>query len=181
MWEDGPEAGGWIADLLGPFGPTVAGAVPRGHPAHAIVPVPRPDDTQEDPGYVPTLEALIDVLAPFARQQHVHCAMWEGWAWWHQPIAGERVEQPGVRPLELPYRAYHVWRGPLESVTAFRHHPHNPPSLIWPEDRSWFVGIPIYSNDIAVAGSGELIDAMSTAPLPGMRRAARGDVLDIDD
>lgn len=224
MWEDGPQAGGWIADLLGPFGPTVADAVPLGHPAHAVVPVPvaLPDDPQEDSGYVPTIEALIRVLASFTRQQQVHCAMWEGWSWFYpsgsdprtapgmvakvlwlggyepsqeerdralaearEAMAAERVEQPDVRPLELPYRTYYVWRGPLESITAFPHHPHNPPSLIWPEDRSWFVGIPIYSNEIAIGGSDALIDALidalSAAPGLETRRATRSDVLDIDD
>ena len=220
MWEDGPDAGGWIADLLGPFGPTVADAVPLGYRAHAIVPVPvpPPDDPQEHPGYVPTIEALIGVLASFTPRQHVHCAMWEGWSWWYpsgadprtapgmaarvvwpsgdepsqeerdraraearEAMAAERVEQPNVRGLELPYRTYYVWRGPLESITAFRHHPHNPPSLIWPEDRSWFVGIPIYSDDIAIGGSDVLIDALSAVPLLETRRATRSDVLDIDD
>ncbi|WP_155891927.1 hypothetical protein [Conexibacter woesei] len=217
-WEDGPEAGGWIAGLLGPFGPTVAGAVPRGHPAHAIVPVPRPDDdTPEDPGHVPTLEALVGVLAPVTGHQQVHCAIWEGWSWWYphgtdprtapgmgagvlwsgdgeptqeereralaqarEAMAAECMEAPDVRRLDLPYRAYYVWRGPLESITAFRDYPPNPPSLIWPEDRSWFVGIPIYSEDIAVAGSDALVDAVCAA-LPAARRAAPGDVLDIDD
>jgi hypothetical protein len=218
VWEDGPEAGGWIADLLGSLGPTVSDAVPLGYAAHAIVPVPVVDDPQEDPGHVPTIEALIRVLAPFTRQQHVHCAMWEGWSWWYpngadprtapgmaagvvwfggdepsqeerdralaearEAMAAERVEQPDVRLLELPYRTYYVWRGPLESITAFRHHPHHPPSLIWPEDRSWFVGIPIYSNDIAIGGSAVLIDALSAVPLLETRRATRRDVLDIDD
>jgi hypothetical protein len=220
VWEDGPDAGGWIADLLGPFGPTVADAVPLGYPAHAIVPVPvpLPDDPQEHPGYVPTIEAVIRVLAPFTRQQNVHCAMWEGWSWWYpsgadprtapgmgagvvwfsgdepsqeerdralaqarEAMAAERVEQPNVRLLELPYRTYYVWRGPLESITAFRHHPHNPPSLIWPEDRSWFVGIPIYSNDIAIGGSDVLFDALSAVPPLETRRATRSEVLDIDD
>jgi hypothetical protein len=220
VWEDGPDAGGWIADLLGPFGPTVAGAVPLGYPAHAIVPVavPLPDDPQEHAGYVPTIEALIRVLAPFTRQQHVHGAMWEGWSWWYpsgadprtapgmgagvvwlsgdepsqeerdralaqtrEAMAAERVEEPNVRPLELPYRTYYVWRGPLESITAFRHHPHNPPSLIWPEDRSWFVAIPIYSNDIAIGGSDVLINALSAVPPLAARQATRSEVLDIDD
>jgi len=39
-WDDGPDAGRWIADRLGPFGPSVGHAVPLGYPAYAVVPIP---------------------------------------------------------------------------------------------------------------------------------------------
>jgi hypothetical protein len=96
-------------------------------------------------------------------------------------LAADRVRRPDVAPLDLPHRSYHVWTGPLSSVLAFRHHPWHPPSLIWPQDRSWFLGAPIYTNEIAVAGPGAVIDALIADPVLGARRAAPDDVLDIDD
>jgi hypothetical protein len=57
----------------------------------------------------------------------------------------------------------------------------SPPSPIWPEDRSWFVGTPIYSNEIAVAGSRELIDTVLHDNRLSTRRATPDDDLDIDD
>ncbi len=64
---------------------------------------------------------------------------------------------------------------------AFPHEPHNPPSLIWPEDRSWFVGAPIYTNEIGVAGTTVVVDAVVAHPRLNARRATPDDVLDIDD
>lgn len=49
-------------------------------------------------------------------------------------IAAKLVERPDGESLELPHRNYHLWTGPLESVKTFAHEPHNPPSLIWPQD-----------------------------------------------
>jgi hypothetical protein len=96
-------------------------------------------------------------------------------------FAAERVECPDADPLDLTYRHYYLWTGPLRSATAFRHRQHNPPSLVWPDDRSWFVGMPIYTNEIAVAGTAAAIDALVAAPRLDGRRATPEDVLDIDD
>ena len=81
-----------------------------------------------------------------------------------EELATERVERPDVEPLDLPNLRYYLWTGPLGSATAFRHQPHDPPSLIWPEDRSWFVGAPIYTNEIAVAGTTVVVDAVVADP-----------------
>jgi hypothetical protein len=58
---------------------------------------------------------------------------------------------------------------------------HDPPSLVWPEDRSWFVGVPIYTNEIAVAGTTVVIDALMADPQLSARRVTPDDVLDTDD
>jgi hypothetical protein len=79
--------------------------------------------------------------------------------------------------LDLPARRYDLWTGPLRSATAFRHQPQDPPSLIWPQDRSW----PIYANEIAVAGPRALVDAVLADRRLGARPATPDDVLDIDD
>ena len=37
-----------------------------------------------------------------------------------------------------------------EALKIHRAMPHSPPSLIWPTDRAWFIGIPIYTAEIAI-------------------------------
>ncbi|GAA4415083.1 hypothetical protein GCM10023169_01100 [Georgenia halophila] len=92
-----------------------------------------------------------------------------------------RVERPDAPMLALPHPEYHLWTGPLRSATAFRQWPHDPPSLIWPDDRSWFVGIPIYTLEAAVGGSTALVDAVVGDPRLGARRAQPGTVLKMND
>jgi hypothetical protein len=96
-------------------------------------------------------------------------------------LAAERVECPDVEPLDLPYRRYYLWTGPLRSATAFRHQPNNPPSLIWPEDRAWFVGAPIYANEIAVAGTTMVVDVVVADPRLDAHHATPDDILYIDN
>jgi hypothetical protein len=217
-WDEGPAAGGWIADRLGPFGASVGHAAPLGYPAYAVVSIPA-DDLQAEVGCLSVIETLLDVLGPFTGEQPVHCGMWEGWGWWYdtgadprtaggmgvgvcwpegddrpaQPeidralanareeLAARRVERPDAEPLDLPHRRYHLWTGPLRSATAFCHQPHDPPSLIWPQDRLWFVGVPIYTNEIAVAGTTVVVDAVVADPRLTARLGTPDDVLDIDD
>jgi hypothetical protein len=219
-WDDGPEAGRWIADRLGSFGPSVGHAAPLGYAAYAVMPLwLADDDVDAEEGCIWPLEALLDVLALFTGEQPVHFGMWEGWGWWYDtgtdprtapgmwpgvgwPEGGDRpgqegidraladardalvvvrVERPDAEPLELPDRRYYLWTGPLASATAFGHHAHDPPSLIWPEDRSWFVGVPEYTNEIAVAGPTVVVDAVIADPRLNAYRATPTDVLDIDD
>ena len=218
-WDDGPDAGRWIADRLAPFGPSVGHAVPLGYPAYAVVRIPADDDPEGDRGHLSVVEALLDVLGPFTGDQPVHSGMWEGWGWWYETgadprtapgmgvsigwpegdarpaqhvidraladarehLTAERVERPDVELLDLPARRYYLWTGPLRSATAFRHQPQDPPSLIWPEDRSWFIGVPIYANEIAVAGTRVLVNAILTDQRLNARPATPNDVLDIDD
>jgi hypothetical protein len=52
---------------------------------------------------------------------------------------------------------------------------------MWPEDRSWFVGVPIYSREAAVGGSPGMIDAVLADPRLNARPATPATVLDIDD
>jgi hypothetical protein len=217
-WEEGPNAGEWIARRLGPFGPSVGHAVPNDYPAYAIVEIPWGAESDvPDPAL--TFDALFDVLEAFTGDQVVHCGIWPGFGFMYatgddprtaqgmgvsvawspaeprppqeeidrqlaaarEDMAGRRVECPDAEPLRLPHREYYLWSGPLRSAMAFRHMSESPPSLIWPDDRSWFAGTPIYSNEIAVAGSSELIDAVLRDDRLSTRRATPADDLDIDD
>jgi hypothetical protein len=216
-WDDGPDAGRWIADRLRPFGPTVGHAVPLGYPAYAVVPIPADEDAEGGRRPLSVIEALLEVLGPLTGDQPVHSGIWDGWGWWYETgtdpriglgvfvywpedeerpeqdvidraladarerSAADRVERPDIESLDLPARRYYLWTGPLRSVTAFRHQPQDPPSLVWPDDRSWFVGVPIYANEIAVAGTRALVDAVLVDRRLGARPATPNDVLDIDD
>ncbi len=197
-WDETPEAGAWIAERLAPFGPTVGHAVPLGYEAYAVVPVERFGD-------------LIGVLGPCTGEQLVHCGMWEGFGWWldsgrseiglyweegdtptqdeiDAAIARARAwaraqwpERPDVAPLQLPGRGYYLWTGPLNDVLAFARVAEDPPSVVWPEDRSWFLGTPIYTNEIAVGGSHELVAVLCADDALAARVVQPDDDLDIDD
>lgn len=88
-WVDGPEVGGWIAERLGPFGPSVGHAVPLGYAAYAVVPIV-PDDDGEPVETLGALEPVLGGLAAFTQEQPVHTAMWDGWGWWYAPIKYRR-------------------------------------------------------------------------------------------
>jgi hypothetical protein len=216
-WDDGPAAGLWIADRLGPWGPKVGSELPRGYEQHAIASIQGSHDVRAQDGGLGVLERLLDLLDPFTGKQPVHCGMWDGWHWWYrigtdprqgtgvsvywpvdeprppqheldrrlaegrELVARTRVETPDAEPLEQPFRNYYLWTGPLRSALAFSHHPHQPPSLVWPEDQSWFISVPIYSKEIAIGGAQRMIDSVIAASELDARRASWDDVLDIDD
>jgi hypothetical protein len=98
-----------------------------------------------------------------------------------ESVAAHSVEEPNAERLDLTERKYYLWTGPLASAMAIGHEPQNPPSLIWPDDRSWFVGAPEYTREIAVAGTDSMITALLADSRRGARRASSEDVLDIDD
>lgn len=170
-WEDGPRAGEWIAGRLGPFGPSLGHAVPLGYAAYAIVPIQWDEEDPHDRAPMIALEAIFAVLQPVTGSQPVHCGIWSGW-----PVHG-----PDAEPLVLPHREYWLWTGPLRSALAFRMHPEFLPSLVWPEDRAWFIGAPIWTNEIAVAGAAAMIDAIVRHPYLQARAATPDESLDIDD
>jgi hypothetical protein len=209
-WDSEPTAGEWIGPLLDVFGATLGHAVPVGYEAYAVVPIPWGDEMPERHDY-PVLEDLIEQLAPFTGAQIVHTALWEGWGWLYdrdqdprtapgsaafafphdetalshaqETMGRRRVARPDAAPLMLPQRNYFLWSGPLSSVAALRHNG-DIPSLIWPEDRSWFIGAPIYTREIAVGADGRIIRAVLDAPrlhALGVRRAKRDEVLQGDD
>ena len=48
------------------------------------------------------------------------------------------------------------------------------------EGRSWFIGVPLYTNEIAVAGTTTMIEAVLVDPYVNARSATPSDVLDGD-
>lgn len=97
-----------------------------------------------------------------------------------EAVAARCVECPDAESLVLPEREYYLWTGPMRSALAFEHQSF-PPSLVWPEDRSWFIGAPIWTNEFAIAGTVEVIDAVLSERRLLARTATTEDHLDIDD
>ncbi|GAA1729289.1 hypothetical protein GCM10009809_26050 [Isoptericola hypogeus] len=95
-------------------------------------------------------------------------------------LAGMRLERPATEPLDTPYMARFLWTGPLRSATALRQFG-EPPSLVWPHDRSWFLAVPEYTREMAVGGSCELVGTVLSTPGMDARPADLSTVLDIDD
>ncbi len=95
-------------------------------------------------------------------------------------LAAMRVERPDAAPLDYPHRSRFLWTGPLRSALALRRHDVLP-SVVWPEGRSWFLGIPEYAREAALGGPADLVEAVLTDYQLGARRATPSTVLDIDD
>jgi hypothetical protein len=91
------------------------------------------------------------------------------------------IECPDVSPLDLPNRSYYVWKGPLVSAIAFDSWVHFPPSLVWPQDRSWYIGVPEYTAEIAIGASAAAITSVVSDLKLDARRVDRDYELDIDD
>lgn len=208
-WDAGPDAGAWVGARLAPFGASVGHAVPLGYPAYAVV-TEREDgidaalervldvlapvtgdqpvhcglwegwgflhDHGSDPRDAPGMGVLVawDGADPpdAARAAEARASA-------REVLAGLRVERPAAAPLHLPHRAYHLWTGPLRSALALRDDA--VPSLVWPDDRSWFLGAPAYTREIAVAAAPGVVAALVADPGTAARRAEPADLLDIDD
>lgn len=98
-------------------------------------------------------------------------------------MALNRVARSNTAPLRLPQRNYLVWSGPLSSTLALRH-TGDIPSMIWPDDRSWFIGAPIYTCEIVFGADDRIVRAVVETPAIRAlraRRAERDDKRHIDD
>ncbi|SKC41282.1 hypothetical protein [Krasilnikoviella flava] len=95
-------------------------------------------------------------------------------------LADRRAERPAAAPLDYPHRARYLWTGPLHAATALARLDLLP-SVVWPHDRSWFVGIPEYTREVVIGGPPGLVGAVLADPGLDARPAAPTTVLDIDD
>lgn len=136
-------------------------------------------DHGADPRYAPGMGVGVgwDPTGPAPDDAEIARARAEA----EERLAAHRLERPSAEPLHLPHRAYHLWTGPLRAALALAQLPGDPPSLIWPEDRSWFVAVPIYTREIAVGASRSVVDALLADPVLAARHALPADVLDSDD
>lgn len=97
-----------------------------------------------------------------------------------EDLLARLIARPAAERLHLPHRDYHLWTGALRSIAALQDTVELP-SLVWPEDRSWFLGMPIYTREAALGGSASLVAAVLADARLDARPAAPGTVLDIDD
>lgn len=139
------------------------------------------------------LGAILDVLGGFSDgEPDCFHAMWEGWGWLHpggwallvatddpsrsappheelQPNALSADVLAGPR-LDLPARSYLLFRGPLHAALRMGHQVTSdwfvpqPPSLLWPADRSWCLATEIDFDSTLVGGPRELVDALTREP-----------------
>ncbi|WP_125776501.1 hypothetical protein [Antribacter gilvus] len=133
-------------------------------------------DVGEDPGTAPGM-GIMFAGDEDATPEEIERVTAEGRA----HLARVRPQRPDAGPLALPDRRYYLWTGPLRSVGALNELLSDPPTLVWPEDRSWFLGVPIYTLEAALGGPKGLVDAVLADPRLGARRADRSTELDIDD
>lgn len=152
------------------------------------------------------LGALIGVLAEHTDggpDAEVVAALWEGHGW----VAGgsavsivtigggtTSVAHPppafppavmGAPRLELPHRAYLLFRGPLGAVlpwctTGTPGRWDQTPALLWPADRSWCVATEIDLDSTVVGGSRELVNALLADPGLESFEVGEGDSLMAD-
>lgn len=132
------------------------------------------------------LPALLEVLAGHtdgAADAEVIAALWEGYGWIQGggavsvlsvgPVTAT-VEHPppafgpevmAAPRLELPGRAYLLFRGPMRGVRPFFSAGQSgfwgqTPNLLWPTDRTWCVATEIDLDSTVVGGPRALVDAL---------------------
>jgi hypothetical protein len=95
---------------------------------------------------------LNDVLAQhMATQQECWFCVWEGW--------GGSEDHGVTARVRFPYRNYLLYRGPIDApAPKDGFGDSEPPSMWWPDDRSWFVATEIDHAWTYVGGSEELIE-----------------------
>lgn len=85
--------------------------------------------------------------------------VWEGFGW----IEPWRSRAPR---LSLPERSHVVFKGPLDAVdevgwtSSDGRFIREPPSIIWPADRAWFVSSDVDQDSTFLGGPVALLDAL---------------------
>jgi hypothetical protein len=131
--------------------------VPMAHGRGAPVSSPPFAAPPPDGDFPPaTLAALCDVLGRHTKTpDSCNFGVWEGYGW--IPRDGSPVAK-----LEVPNRAYLLFRGPLSGVGQIgcwhgNYFQQQAPDLLWPSDRSWFVAGDTDLDSTYLGGSAELI------------------------
>ncbi len=149
------------------------------------------------------LGALLEVLAAHTGGPgaEVVAAVWEGWGWVDGRgvsmltlggTAGPAHPAPAFPPevldaprLELPHRAYLLFRGPLGAVLPWCTDGalgswDQTPSLLWAADRSWCAATEIDLDSTVLGGTRELVDAVLAHPVLEALEVADDDSLMAD-
>ncbi|KGM15762.1 hypothetical protein N867_05840 [Actinotalea fermentans ATCC 43279 = JCM 9966 = DSM 3133] len=152
------------------------------------------------------LPALLDVLAAHTdggADAEVIAALWEGYGWIQGggavSVLSAGPVTPTVEPpppafgrevmaaprLELPGRAYLLFRGPMRGVQPFFAAGQSgfwgqTPNLLWPADRTWCVATEIDLDSTVVGGPRALVDAVLADPVLEAFEVHEDDSLHID-
>lgn len=110
-----------------------------------------------------SLATLCDVLAAHtATPDDCFVGVWEGHGWpvsgWADPVVLDLEQRTyGMRRGRLALALRVGWDGPAGRVPE-------PPNILWPADRAWFVASDTDLDSTYVGGSGELIDVLVRHP-----------------
>jgi len=135
--------------------------------------------------------ALIDVLGRHtSTPSRCWFCIWDGYGWWEtvpEDAAGRSAPTPvpadvraGPR-VQLPWRNYFLYSGPIDAALAFVDHEGQTPNLFWPDDRAWCVASEIDLSSTYVGGSRRLaaqlvedhrIEALAAEPTDSSFRVA---------
>ena len=100
--------------------------------------------------------------------------LWDGYGWmsggavFARTGGGPAEPRPPVVPaavldgptVDLPYRSYLLYSGPVEAALAFVESEGQTPNLFWPSDRSWCVATEIDLSSTYVGGTAELVASL---------------------
>ncbi|MFY0405894.1 hypothetical protein [Solicola sp. PLA-1-18] len=124
---------------------------PAGYEAYARLRFTDDEDPRHDePG---ALYRACATLAAFTTTpDDLHVALWEGWG---LDLVAPRfhVRPPG----EVAMRSYWLFTAAVSDLPAW---PHEPPAMVWPDDRAWFVAFDVDPPDAGIGGSREAVDAL---------------------
>jgi hypothetical protein len=118
--------------------------------------------------------ALIDVLGRHTTTPgRCWFCIWEGYGWGGEASLAHRAELAGhladppipaevlAGPrVQLPWRDYFLYSGPIDAALAFVDSEAQTPNLFWPEDRAWCVATEIDLSSTYVGGSRRLADEL---------------------
>jgi hypothetical protein len=132
------------------------------------VPDPRPPFSEPPAtGGLPPdeLATLLDVLAAHtSTPERCYIGLWEGYGWLDPADPQWEVELP------LDQRTYLVRQGPIDEASRVGWHwpgggfSQEPPTLIWPADRAWFVASDVDLDSTYVGGTAGLVAALLGHP-----------------
>lgn len=150
---------------------------PKAEPSDPTPFVAHPDTGGLPPGQ---LAALCDLLATHTSTPDLcFVGVWEGYGW----LADS--EWSASPTLRLDERTFLVRQGPLGIALAVGWRASNggfviePPTILWPADRSWFVASDPDLDSTYIGGSNALIDAVLTHPDLEAWRATADDLVSI--
>jgi hypothetical protein len=124
-----------------------------------------PDDPNAQPswGHEPDAWGVCVVASPLLPILRAHTSsadrcvfgVWEGYGGMDMvPFVGRAAR------AQCPHRDYALFSGPIDGFFAFCRSPWEPPSIWWPEDRTWFVSTDIDLDGTYVGGSSACIETI---------------------